>query len=196
MIQVIALDIGGILFKPNWRLYGIQDFATRFNLSKEEVFDTLKYQREDFYTGKISEQDYWKNVINTLSIKASPADLATFYRQYITIDTEVLDLLKHLKQKFTFIACNNCPKEWMDYRVKIGSLYEIFSKFITSGYVGVMKPDTKMYNLIINKYNTDNVLYIDDNELYFKKAQMLGLRVQLFKDLSDLKLLTGDISLT
>ncbi len=189
MTKTIALDIGGILFKPKWRLQGIQDLADKFNRTRVEVADALTHRKKDFYTGKISENDYWFSIINNLSIQATPHNLAIFYRKYVSVDTEVLAILKSLKLKYTLISCNNCPKEWMDYRIEIADLRSVFSEFITSGYVGLMKPDPKFFAFIVKSNPLSNVLYIDDNEKYTNAAKKLGFRVRLYKDFADFKAL-------
>ncbi len=174
MIKMIALDIGGIVFRTTWRTEGIVEVSKTLEISPDKFRAALEIGKVEFYTGKISEETYWAKVEKSIATPIK-IDLAEEYRKKVKINKSTLPLLQKLSKKYRFISCNNCPKEWMDYRIDKARLNEIFSDYITSGYTGVMKPEEEMYKILLNKYSVHELLYIDDNEQYVKKASELGI---------------------
>lgn len=76
----------------------------------------------------------------------------------------------------------------MDYRIKIASLDKYFSSFFTSGYIGFMKPEEKMYLKILKFYNNDDLLYFDDDEEYISIARdKYGIPSQVYHGYKDLQ---------
>jgi HAD superfamily hydrolase (TIGR01509 family) len=154
--------------------------------TKEQLKSALAKYKKDFYTGKITENDYWNSILHELAIETGE-NLAEVYRTYVTLNREALPILDQLKDSYTLVACNNCPKEWMDYRVKIANLDQYFSKFITSGYVGYIKPDPQIYEILLQSYPDQEITYIDDDFAYVEAAKSLGMDSLHFHDFSDLK---------
>lgn len=184
-MRILALDIGGIVFEPRWRLYGLEEVSSKIGTSKEKLKTALSKHKNNFYVGKISEDEYWNNIRGELEIQMS-VDLSSLYRHYVTLNEEIIPILELLKNKFTLVACNNCSKEWMDYRIKLANLDKFFKKYITSGYVGYMKPDPQFYRLIVEAYPKEDILYMDDDSSYIVAAESIGLKSKLYKDKTDL----------
>src|SRR5208337_2951555 len=140
--QTLVLDIGGIFFYPAWRTEGVAATATIIGVSEQDLMQALKKDKRLFYTGVISEVEYWNGVLRALTTKEiiSSDKMARTYRSYVRPIPETLNLLPQLSARYSLCACNNSPKEWMDYRISIAGLDRYFKKFFTSGYVGAMKP--------------------------------------------------------
>lgn len=171
-MKTLLLDIGGIFFYPAWRLQGITRVSKKLNVEVKDFKIALNIHKKPFYTGKISETEYWNQVLVTLNTeKVKPTELKKLYRSYVQPISETLDLLPELSSRYTLISCNNSPKEWMNYRIKIASLDKYFSKFFTSGYLGYMKPEYEIYKRILNKYTQNDLLYFDDNSEYIAFAK-------------------------
>lgn len=180
-MHTLILDIGGIFFSPAWREQGIDEVSTKLGIQKEQFIIALQKEKDNFYEGKILEHDYWKSVLDALSIKTyTPDDMQNIYRTYITPIAEALACLPALSRHNTLISCNNCPKEWMDERIRTTNLNQYFSKFFTSGYTHFQKPSVDMYVQVFEYAASIGhpVTYIDDNEQYVRIVQDLGLVVE------------------
>lgn len=187
--KTLVLDIGGVFFDPAWRREGVQHAARLLNVPDNRLSDALKKNRVPFYTGSISENVYWERVLRDLTMPLERGgELEELYRYYVRPIPETLDLLPQLATKYRLVACNNAPKEWMDYRIKIASLGEFFERFATSGYLGVMKPDVGMYASVFDeKTKLGGVTYIDDNEEYVSIVQKIyGIPSRLYTTTADL----------
>jgi|CXWL01.1.fsa_nt_gi FMN phosphatase YigB (HAD superfamily) len=172
-MKTLILDIGGIFFYPAWRLEGIVHASQILGVSKENLKEALNRDKRLFYTGQMLEKEYWENIVRTLGVSSFKSkDFEDLYRSYVRPIPETLALLPELSSRHRLVACNNCPKEWMDYRVNTASLDEFFSEFFTSGYTGSMKPDDSMYSKVfaIEGVNRKDMVYIDDNEDYASLA--------------------------
>lgn len=171
-MKTLLLDIGGIFFYPAWRLQGITEVSKKLNVEVKDLKIALDIHKKPFYTGKISEDKYWNQVLRTLNMEEiKPTELEKLYRSYVQPISETLDLLPELSSRYTLISCNNSPKEWMDYRIKIASLGKYFSDFFTSGYLGYMKPTDEIYKSILLKYKLNDLFYFDDNSEYIEVAK-------------------------
>lgn len=190
-IKILLLDIGGIFFYPAWRMQGISEVSSRLHVNTEELKTVLEKYKKPFYTGKMSETEYWNETLDALKIhNIESSELELLYRKYVKPIPEALNLLPKLSSKFTLLSFNNSPKEWMDYRRKLVSLDKYFSEFFTSGYLGYMKPDNDMYEKVITSYDKNELFYLDDNEQYVSIAQdkygIIGKKYQNYADLSQL----------
>ena len=188
-MKTLVLDIGGIFFQPSWRLEGIAHTSQMFGISRKDFKEALDQDKRLFYTGQISERKYWDTVIRKLNAPLLKSeDLESIYRSYVQPISETLALLPKLASRYRLVACNNCPKEWMEYRVRIASLDSFFSKRFTSGYVGSMKPEENMYSKVfMGEENREDIVYIDDNENYTSFVrERYGVQSIVYKKPEDL----------
>lgn len=190
-MKTLVLDIGGIFFHPSWRLEGIAQTSQILGVSKEEFKEALGRDKKLFYTGKMSEKDYWENLLRELNVNSFKSEeMEDLYRSYVQPIPETLALLPELSSRYKLVTCNNSPKEWMDYRVRIASLDKFFSKFFTSGYIGSMKPESNFYSKVFlgEELDKENIVYIDDNEEYVSLVQkQYGIQSLVYKDSEDLR---------
>ena len=190
-MKTLVLDIGGIFFYPAWRLNGIPEASKILKVTEGDLQKALTFEKRLFYTGQISEQAYWTQILKVLNRDSVSAEfLMALYRSYVQPVPETLSMLPNLASNYNLITCNNCPKEWMDYRISLASLKSFFSEFHTSGYIGHMKPDDEMYSKIFLNTNTNlvDMVYIDDNEEYaILVNKKYGLETQTYRNPEDLQ---------
>ncbi len=184
--KVLALDVGGILFSPRWRLEGQAKVSELWGVSEDAFKTALKTQKKEFYTGHITESAYWEGVMKSVG-RPYDESIHALYRSYVTPVPETLEMLAALRKKYILISCNNCPKEWMEYRISLAGLDAYFSTFVTSGYVGHMKPDRKLYEELLRAADGKDLLYIDDDEKYVGAAQQQGISAKLYTSPEDLR---------
>lgn len=173
----IIVDLGGILFTPNWRKYGMTDLAVRYKIDSTALHRTLKINKNAFYTGDMTEYDYWVAVSALSTHSPDPQELASFYRRYVSQDEEVRNILERKISTHTLIACSNTPREWLDYRRKKFKLDKLFSRYESSCSIGMLKPDPRIYKMLIDKYPLQRSVYVDDDIDNIAIAKLYGLRV-------------------
>jgi putative hydrolase of the HAD superfamily len=100
-----------------------------------------------------------------------------------------LELAASLSKKYRMATINNESRELNDYRINNFGLDRIFNLFVTSCYVGVRKPDERIYRLALDltHQQAENCCFIDDRPVNIAAAAQLGFATVLVKDSSQLQ---------
>ena len=88
-------------------------------------------------------------------------------------------LAMNLKQKgYPIYVLSNFPGDQYDKYEKHNSFLQIFDDKIISGHVSLAKPDTKIYQLAIDKFHLapERSLFIDDKIENIEGAKQLGIQ--------------------
>src|SRR6185437_7649822 len=102
---------------------------------------------------------------------------------------EVLEFARSLAARCLMATINNESREMNDYRIKQFGLSRIFDLFVSSCYVGMRKPDEKIYRLAIDliQKQPDECCFIDDRPTNIEGAEKIGMRTVLMRDAAQLK---------
>lgn len=177
--KVFFFDIGGVLLTNGWGHVSREKAAKKFNLNQEE-FDVLHHFIFNvFEIGHISLDEYLETVIFCHPRDFTKKEFKDFM---FSESVELPDMLPWLKKwkaenGTKVFALNNEGKELNDFRIKKFKLYEVFDGFISSGEVGVRKPDPRIYQLAMSMTHTlpENSYYFDDREMLTNTAKKLGM---------------------
>jgi putative hydrolase of the HAD superfamily len=101
----------------------------------------------------------------------------------------VLEFARSLSSKCLMATINNESREMNDYRIKQFGLSQIFDLFVSSCYVGMRKPDEKIYRLALDlvQKTADECCFIDDRPANIEGAAKAGMRTVLMRDPAQLK---------
>ena len=112
---------------------------------------------------------------------------------------ESVKVLSELKEKGVLLyILSNWSAETYPIAEERFDFLSWFDGKIISGEAGIVKPDLKIYKLLINRYdlNPQHTIFIDDKEENIRAAELLGIHgihfqnaSKLRKDLQMLKLL-------
>ena len=102
---------------------------------------------------------------------------------------DVLDFARTLSGKYLMATINNESREMNEYRVKQFGLSQILDLFVSSCYVGMRKPDAKIYRVALDLIQKapDECCFIDDRPVNIDAAAKVGMRTVLMRDLAQLK---------
>jgi putative hydrolase of the HAD superfamily len=121
----------------------------------------------------------------------TPDDFKAFMFAQSQPFPEALQFLGQLAsaRKYIMAALNNESKEINEYRILQFKLRNYFEAFFSSCYLGVRKPDIKIYQRVmeITQRRPSACVMIDDRELNLECARELGLQTIQVKDLAQLK---------
>lgn len=189
MIKVIAFDCGGVVFSNAWQDPQFRQIPLMLGLTWEETTEIFYTHWPEFKIGKMEEDEFWAKFLAKAKHKISLKEIKDFYRTCIIFHPEVFNLVKKLSKTYTLFTINNEAKEWMDIRVKKFNLRRYFKDFITSGYVGVAKPDLEIFKILIKRANVlpKEIFFTDDQEKSIDPAQSLGINAVLYKGVAQLK---------
>ena len=172
-IKAIIFDAYGTLFDVNsaaekckgkigdkW-----EDFANYWRTTQLEYtwLRSLMNRHKDFW--KITEDSLDKSMKFFKIDNSMRNDLLDLYK-VLSPFSEVKETLNKLKKKdFKLAILSNGTPSLMENLVKNNNLENIFDDIFSIEEVGIFKPDSKVYELPVNKYNIkkDEILFLSAN---------------------------------
>jgi putative hydrolase of the HAD superfamily len=91
--------------------------------------------------------------------------------------------------KYLLATINNEPLELNERRIRTFHLRRDFKAFFSSCYLGVRKPEERIYKvaLEVTQRDPDECLFIDDRELNLECARQLRMRTIHFQNAAQLR---------
>ena len=171
-IKVIIFDAYGTLFDVNSAAEKCKEkigdkwegFANYWRTTQLEYtwLRSLMKKHKNFW--QVTEDSLDKSL---LAFKINPSMRSELLNLYKILNTfpEVKEVLKCLKQKkFKLSILSNGTPDLLNELVKSNNLEKIFDDIFSIEDVGIYKPDAKVYDMPIKKYN------IAKNEIVFYRA--------------------------
>lgn len=109
-------------------------------------------------------------------------EIAMYYGRWEEMLGGVIDvnaqLIKPLKGMYNVYGLTNWSAETIPIAMKRYGFFDELDGMVVSGEEGVVKPDEKLYRILIERYSTEPAasLFIDDNAVNIQAAKELGFR--------------------
>ena len=102
---------------------------------------------------------------------------------------ETVSLLYQLKEKYKLFGLTNWSAETIPVAYERFSFFKAFDGIVVSGEEKLIKPDKKLYHLLLDRYNlkAECTIFIDDNIKNIKAAEEIGLIAIHFENSSQLE---------
>ena len=172
-IKAIIFDAYGTLFDVNSAAEKCKDkigdkwegFANYWRTTQLEYtwLRSLMNRHKDFW--KITEDSLDKSMKFFKIDNSMRNDLLDLYK-VLSPFSEVKETLNKLKKKdFKLAILSNGTPSLLENLVKNNNLENIFDDIFSVEEVGIFKPDSKVYELPVNKYNIkkDEILFLSAN---------------------------------
>ena len=126
-------------------------------LTSDEFLTMLGYKNPDFYM-----RDYIEN--------------------HLTMDEDFYVFAENMKNKYNFALLSNDISDWSKYITEYYKLNEYFPVKIISADVNCRKPETKIYEITLERLgiSSDKCIFIDNSVKNLQAAEMFGIDVILF----------------
>lgn len=194
MIKAIILDMGGVVLNKTAESLSIE-IAHKLGLDEKEFSEFYYAYKPDMLSGKMRFSEFSELLKEKFKIKKGISSLwAAVYLEHLSINSEVLALIKKLRVQYKIAVISNTT----DLHVKLNKergLFKYFDQVVLSCEVGVTKPDEAIFKLMLKKLNLapDECVFIDDRDSYVDAARKLGMHGIIFKNsaqfIRELKLL-------
>jgi putative hydrolase of the HAD superfamily len=187
MIEVIAIDYGGVLGTEAdaWDTT-FKEVMSTSQLTLDEMNRIWEKHWPKLKIGVGTIMDYWNDAAKKSA--QDPEKLREIYNNSITIDQEMFKLVKSLKIKNRLIILSNDTTDWMNAKKKRFDLEDIFEKIYSSGDIGLAKPDSKIFEYVLNDLNIkpEELLFVDNQQNNIDAARKIGIKTLLFTDIKSL----------
>ena len=188
----IILDMGNVLLEWNKDkiLRGVVKTEKDYMILDKAIFQSGLWERLDL--GTLTREDLVLKVISMIGsiYQEKVQEVVWNWPFYIEIYTEVFPLLVSLKEKGhrIFVLSNTSPVFYELLEEQLSPLNEILDGFVLSCDIKAIKPDSKMFEEILHKYdlNPENCIFLDDVKDNTKMAESLGIKAYQVKQRSDL----------
>lgn len=188
-IRALFWDVGGVLLSNAWD-HEERDLAVeRFLLNKTEFESRHKELAPAFEEGKLTLDDYVERVVFCQERTFSREDFKQFMFSLSRPKPQALELAQELSSKYAMATVNNESRELNQYRIQQFKLAESFHLFVSSCFVGIRKPDERIYRLALDltQNAAEECCFIDDRAENLAGAEKVGLKTVLAKDAPQLR---------
>ena len=187
----IILDMGNVLLEWNKDkiLRGVVKTEKDYMILDKAIFQSGLWERLDL--GTLTREELVLKVVSMIGsiYQEKVQEVVWNWPFYIEIYTEVFPLLVRLKEKGhrIFVLSNTSPVFYELLEEQLSPLNEILDGFVLSCDIKAIKPDPKMFEEILHKYQLDpvNCIFLDDVKDNTKMAESLGIKAYQIKKRSD-----------
>ena len=187
----IILDMGNVLLEWNKDkiLKAVAKTQKDYLILDKAIFQSGLWERLDL--GTLTREELVLKVVSMIGsiYQEKVQEVVWNWPSYIEIYTEVFPLLARLKEKGhrIFVLSNTSPVFYELLEEQLSPLNEILDGFVLSCDIKAVKPDRKMFEEILHKYelNPANCIFLDDVKENTKMAESLGIKAYQVKKRSD-----------
>jgi HAD superfamily hydrolase (TIGR01509 family) len=190
--KAIVFDLGNVVFTNDWHYDFPEKFAAftqTFGVSEEAMEAAWRAHWPEFRLGKITEEDFWQRFLATAGGTGDISEAKRLWRKYQHPIQTMPELLLELHKNYRLAALTTISKEWLDYKLATYHLNDVFECVLSSGYLGVAKPNPEIYKMLLQKLAlpANQIIYIDDSPRALEPATELGITTILFQGQSGLE---------
>ena len=188
----IILDMGNVLLEWNKDkiLKSVAKTQKDYLILDKAIFQSGLWESLDL--GTLTREELVDKVLSLLGdcYQKKVEEVIWNWPAYIDIYTEIFPLLARLKENGhrIFVLSNTSPVFYELLKNQLAPLAKILDGFVLSCDIKVIKPDRKMFEEILSKYELDpaNCVFLDDLADNTKMAESLGIKAYQVKQRSDL----------
>jgi putative hydrolase of the HAD superfamily len=186
-IKHIILDLGGVILNIDYKLteqafidLGVQNFSQLYSQAQQtNLFD-------DFEIGKIGTDQFIKAIQNIAGIPLKDEDIVNAWNaMLLDFPLRRLQLLQQLQLHYDMVLLSNTNEihEEAFNRILmeqngIPNIGVFFDKVYLSHRIGMRKPDTAVYQRILDDtgFDASHTLFIDDSPQHVEGARKAGIQ--------------------
>jgi putative hydrolase of the HAD superfamily len=193
VIQALISDFGGVLTSPlaaGFLAYQEEAKISLENLGRAMQSATDAYGEHPLYAlerGEITEREFARRLEEQLHDGFDLQRLRELYFELLEPNTPMIEFVGEQRKRGlrTALLTNNV-REWEPlWRSKLPELDEIFEVVVDSAFVGMRKPEPRIYELTVERLGgglrAEECLFLDDIEVNCEAARALGMTAVHFE---------------
>jgi putative hydrolase of the HAD superfamily len=186
-ISTILWDVGGVFLTNGWDHVERAAVLRQFELDSAVFEPRHELVNDAWEKGFMTAEQY---LLQTVFYQPRPFTPAAFLdamkEQSALLPYGAIRILQELaaSEEVELAMLNNEARELNDYRIERFELGRYFDVFLSSCYLGLRKPDSKIFELALDVLQRDpeEVAFIDDREHNCEAAQALGIHAIRYQD--------------
>jgi len=190
-ITALFFDVGGVLLSNGWDRNTRRQAAQKFHLDWDALEERHELVVADFETGRLTLDDYLDHTVFHDAQAFSRDQFKAFLFAQSQPFPDSLALAGELaaQRKYLMATVNNESAEMNAYRIREFHLRDYFTVFFTSCYLGLRKPDPRIYRLAadLTQRSPDECLFVDDRALNADSARKMGMPAIRFESGAQLR---------
>lgn len=194
-VRMVISDFGGVLTSPLTDAFAalqedagipVRTLGRGLAAAAEETGRNPLYELE---CGRISEIEFQEQVADAIEpLIGRRPDIASFgQRLFEALDPnpDMIDLIREVRRRgFRAALLTNNVREWEPTWRSMLPVDELFETVVDSAFVGLRKPDPRIYQLTLGRVGLEpeNCIFIDDMEINCEAAAELGIHAVHFRE--------------
>lgn len=179
-VSTILWDVGGVLLTNAWDHQQRNAVLARFGIDRADFELRHAELAEPWERDEISADEYLRRTLFSQPRSFSSVEFLEAMRaESALLSDSALGIVRQLaaSEQYVLATVNNESRAMNEYRLKKFGLDEFFSAFFTSCYVGVRKPDRRIYQVALDVLQCDpeDVVFVDDRLENVAAAASLGI---------------------
>lgn len=199
-IEMVISDFGGVLTTPLVEAFAaLQDSVgippKTFGLALKDITDqTGKNPLSEMECGRITEREFSDRLAAALEphLGEVPAidDFGSTFFEALQPNDEMIDLIRQVRgDGYRASLLTNNVKEWEPLWRSMLPVDELFETVVDSAFVGLRKPDPRIYELTLDRIALppESCIFIDDMEINCEAATDLGIHAVHFRETAQVR---------
>jgi putative hydrolase of the HAD superfamily len=195
-IRTIVSDFGGVLTTP--LIQSFMAFQDQTGISTETLGTAMQAATEangdenplfEMERGEITEAAFLDRLTDALEpLLGHRPEMHRFreiYFEALDPNQQMIDLMRELKEAgYRMAMLTNNVREWEPLWRSMLPVDEIFEMVVDSGFVGCRKPESRIYELTLERLGepAETCLFVDDVLVNVEGARRAGLQAVHFQD--------------
>jgi putative hydrolase of the HAD superfamily len=186
-ISTLLWDVGGVLLTNGW------DRTERAAVLEQFALDAIAFEQrheianDAWEKGLMTAEQY---LLQTVFYEPRPFTPGVFLQamkeRSVLLPHGAMRILQELaaSEEVELAILNNEARELNDYRIERFEFGRYFDVFLSSCYLGLRKPDSKIFELALDVLQRDpeEVAFIDDRPGNCAAAEALGIHAIQYQD--------------
>lgn len=179
-------DLGGVLLTNGWDRGLRKRVAAHFGIDPAEMDERHHLTYDTYEAGKIDLTEYLRRVVFWERREFTQEQVVEFMLAHARCFPEMIELVRSLKERYRLkvAVVSNEGRELTADRIGRFGLREFVDFFVVSSYVHFRKPDEDIYRIALDvaQAEPEDVVYLDDRQMFVEVAARLGMRAIWHRD--------------
>jgi putative hydrolase of the HAD superfamily len=187
-ITTLFFDVGGVILTNGWDTTARRAAMSKFQLDAAEFEARHELANPPWERGEITMEEYLARTVFYRERTFWPKEFEDFMYAQSQALAESLEFVRGFARsgRYLMAVISNESAEINAYRIQRFGLREIFTAFFSSCYVGIQKPDVRIFRMALDvtQRGADECIFVDDRAENVAGARKVGMNTIQFQNVA------------